>query len=505
MARLWALSIGYLALFSEAGLPSGWSADILVRTVPERKTEADRNVRAPQDVRCAPVHPTGIASSLPLRLHWALHGLTAAALGLAALVPSHLSGLDLLWPAVQPVLSSGALVILGLGALRRIRTVARCSSRLCLALLALTLTIGLLEGAGRLAAFDWSGSEAELRRVPPFYRLPTVPIGDGALRRPGPEVWTGQPIRFCLNALRLPSADYASERVITVRYDAQGFRNEPPLDRWRVAVAGDSFTELGQLPFAALFTTLSGRQLGVAVRNLGVSHTGPLTQIAYLEQFGLAPDTSDLVLVFAEANDLDDLGRELALQARDRRSTEQRASGPARQTSLLAVLCWCFLGPESPPGSKGPPIEGWFPSAAGWVPLSLASAPPSSDRVSPELRQALGQVFERYRALADRRHVRPWVAFMPCKERVLHGQVRFVAGTVPELAHWQPTDLPAWIGRLCDQAGLRFLDLTPALVAETRDRRMLLYEGLYDTHLNAAGSAVVARTLANALQTAGGF
>jgi hypothetical protein len=38
---------------SEAGFASGWSADILVRSVPELNTEANKNVRAPKHRRCA--------------------------------------------------------------------------------------------------------------------------------------------------------------------------------------------------------------------------------------------------------------------------------------------------------------------------------------------------------------------------------------------------------------------------------------------------------------------
>jgi hypothetical protein len=41
--------------FSEAGFASAWSADILVRSVPGLNTEADKNVRAPKNRRCA--HP----------------------------------------------------------------------------------------------------------------------------------------------------------------------------------------------------------------------------------------------------------------------------------------------------------------------------------------------------------------------------------------------------------------------------------------------------------------
>jgi hypothetical protein len=40
--------------FSEAGVAFAWSADILVRSVPGLKTEADKDVRAPRNRRCAP-------------------------------------------------------------------------------------------------------------------------------------------------------------------------------------------------------------------------------------------------------------------------------------------------------------------------------------------------------------------------------------------------------------------------------------------------------------------
>jgi hypothetical protein len=39
--------------FSEGGFPSGWSADIPVRSFALRDTEADKNVRAPKNVRGA--------------------------------------------------------------------------------------------------------------------------------------------------------------------------------------------------------------------------------------------------------------------------------------------------------------------------------------------------------------------------------------------------------------------------------------------------------------------
>jgi radical SAM enzyme (TIGR01210 family) len=51
--QLLVLGVGRISHFSEGGFPSGWSADILVRSLALRNTEADKNVRAPKNGRCA--------------------------------------------------------------------------------------------------------------------------------------------------------------------------------------------------------------------------------------------------------------------------------------------------------------------------------------------------------------------------------------------------------------------------------------------------------------------
>ena len=55
-----------------------------------------------------------------------------------------------------------------------------------------------------------------------------------------------------------------------------------------------------------------------------------------------------------------------------------------------------------------------------------------------------------------------------------------------------PTDLPGLISDLCNQYGIKFIDLTPALVAETWENMHLLYNPILDSHINAMGSEVVA-------------
>lgn len=104
-----------------------------------------------------------------------------------------------------------------------------------------------------------------------------------------------------------------------------------------------------------------------------------------------------------------------------------------------------------------------------------------------------------YDAFRRDRHLTAWLAYMPSKERVLHGHVRFADGASEQLRNWQPGDLAGVIAMLCGQRGINFIDLTPALVNETNSKGQLVYNGIYDTHLNAAGSQVVAKELARRL------
>ncbi len=126
----------------------------------------------------------------------------------------------------------------------------------------LTLTLG--EVAFRLAGYDFRRTAATLHQLAPFYRKPTVPTGTVYFRRPGPQTWTGRVIWSCLEYLHLHPNPYTNEAPITGVYDGNGFRNETGGTDWDLAVAGDSFTELGHLPCAHLFTSILADQTGLA-------------------------------------------------------------------------------------------------------------------------------------------------------------------------------------------------------------------------------------------------
>jgi lysophospholipase L1-like esterase len=396
------------------------------------------------------------------------------------------------------LLAAAVLLVLS-GFLTHRPATARLAAVVCLlvCLVLGVLTVG--EVAFRLAGYDFHRTEAKLRRLPPFFRKPMTPCGTGFFRRTGPEVWRGAAIRTLLRENRrgVSPECYLDELDITVRYDTLGFRDEAGLTNWDVAVAGDSFTELGHLPFDQLFTTRLAQRLGIHVRNLGVSFTGPLTQLGYLELFGLAPDTRDVAIVFFEGNDFEDLIREVGTRRRFLESGRWEPRERRRQTSLLRALCEAGRGhrePEPPPREP----DAFFPARTGEQPVTVSANPPAARSSTSETRAALDAFFAEYGALARTRHVRAWFVLMPCKERVWWGLLRFT-NTAPEwCADWTPPNVVGELAARCAGEGIAFVDLTPALAAVTRQNREMLFNGMHDTHLNARGAEIVAQALAQA-------
>lgn len=437
------------------------------------------------------------------RLHRTLHAIAGLTVVLAGLLPGYVLDLSALWLALRKPLIAAGLIIALLGWLTYRPRLARPAAGACAALVFLTLAIAAGEVLFRAIGYDFDRQQAALHRLPPFYRRPTVRTGDVFFRRPGPEVWTGRVINAAVEALHLQTDFYQDEQPLTVRYDAQGFRNDPPLDDWEIAVTGDSFTELGFLPQEQLFTSLLARKLHVRVRNLGVSHTGPLAQLHYLRAYGLAPSLQRVVIAFYEGNDLINLGSEYTRWQRFL-ATGRRPAGPLHpQTSLLRALAKALVGPGGPPSPPVPVMPDAFLHLGGrTIPVSFDDVPINRDEIAPETETALEGFFRHYAAFARQHNVQPWLLYLPCKLRVWRHRLEFGDQTRVDAADWRPTDLPAHIRRLAEDHDIHFLDVTPALTQETEDSQDLLFNPIVDTHLTAAGAAVVAKELARRMTQA---
>src|SRR5262249_9638203 len=245
-------------------------------------------------------------------------------------------------------------------------------------------------------------------------------------------------------------------------------------------------------------TTILGKILSMTVSNLGTSYTGPLTQLSYLRDYGIAPSTKYTVIVFFEGNDLDDLHEEYDALLRWKESDHRNYRGFKRQPSLLRALkdtLRTHLAKRNDIAKRNAYVTAYFKSPDGDIPVTLNNPPPGRDQLSEETMHRLNYFFSKYADFGRQRQITTYLAYMPCKSRVLHGQIEFTKEVSKQLSDWQPTDLPQVISELCDQYGIRFIDLTSALRKENKTH--LVYNSIYDTHLNSLGSLVVAQEMAH--------
>jgi hypothetical protein len=431
--------------------------------------------------------------------HFALHLAAGLLLVLAAFCVGARPELAIQWQSWQSPLFAAGVIIALLGAFYRRPRLAHATARGCVLICALLLSLATLEIALRWIRYDFRKEEARYRATPPFYRQPMISSGTVYFRRAGPEEWRGQVIRTQLERLNHDPQPYDDEPVVAVRYNEHGFRHEEPLADWEIAIAGDSFTELGHLPFNDLFTTQLQELTGQHVLNLGVSHTGPLTQLHYLEAYGAAPSLAEAFIMFFEGNDLEDLRREYAALAKFERGGPREHRQFRRQTSFLRALG--ELVHRSHVSFPPSPVrrDAVFDSHAGPTPVTIGHPPPALADLSDEQHAALHRFFAQFADFGRARKVRTWLAYVPCKQRVLHDWLDYSPHAQRAVREWAPNDLPQLLEDLCRQHQVRFIDLTPSLKDHVESTRSSPYNRLYDSHLNAAGSRCIAQALAAAL------
>jgi hypothetical protein len=433
--------------------------------------------------------------SIRLLLHFSAGGV----LVLVSFLADSIRGLPFEFGPGKWTIVVAGLVIILLGFIAQTGAVARFSETLCMVIVSVSIVPFFLEGVFRLIGFDFAREEEAWRKMPPYYRQPIVPFGEVFFRRPGPEQWTGQVLKTVVIESGISPNPYGDEPTVTVKYNQMGFRNEENFSDWEVAVAGDSFTELGDLTYDKLFTTILGKMLNIRVLNLGVSRTGPLTQLSYLQHLGVAPSTKHVVIVFYEGNDLSDLRDEYAALVQYHESGHREYRQFKTQTSMLKAL---FTVLQTLWSNKKPSnaVHAQFKSAHGDIPISIGGyTPPNKAQVPAETMQQLEYFFRKYADFAKSKGIKAWLAYMPRKLRVVYDRIEFTQGATESQKKWKPSDLPQAISEISDRYGIEFIDLTPALVEETNRTGELLYNSIFDIHLNSRGSLIVAKELARHL------
>ncbi|MDQ3817090.1 MAG: SGNH/GDSL hydrolase family protein [Acidobacteriota bacterium] len=365
-----------------------------------------------------------------------------------------------------------------------------------------SLLIGVLfvEVTCRLLGLDLEGRVASFKALPVFYRQPIEPVGEVFFRRPGPDAWRGNVLAVGFDKLAGGAHNpYLNEPEIMAAYDRDGFRNPEDLTDWDIVVVGDSFTELGFLPYDDLFTTRLGKLLGARVKNLGVSYTGTLTQTFYLKEYGISPSTRQSILVFFEGNDIDDIQAEATLLERFKATGERPYRNIEKQTSFIKFIYDIAksLYGKWRTRSAGKE-EAYYVSSGVEIPVTLSRPPPRRDELTSRQIELLDAALSRYAEAARSFGLTAWVVFMPCKQRALDCCLRFTANTDTLYVNWHPTDLPGLVEELATKNGLKFINVTPALVKAARDG-VLTFNPIWDTHLNRAGSRVVAEAIAGEL------
>jgi hypothetical protein len=146
-------------------------------------------------------------------------------------------------------------------------------------------------------------------------------------------------------------------------------------------------------------------------------------------------------------------------------------------------------------------VNAYFVWEGSETPLTLEFpriVPQNPSDLSASNREAVAEAIKGWGAAARALGLRPRLVYMPCKRRVLEGYLRWKP---PEAAIPMAPGMPEWIRDLAADAGIGFIDVTPALRAETAAGR-LTYNTVMDSHLNRHGSSTVGRVLAEALAPA---
>lgn len=373
-------------------------------------------------------------------------------------------------------------------------------NNLLLIFASILLTFGLVEIVFRSIEYDFSHQSKLFDSTPIYYRQPTVPAGSVFFRKDGPTVWHGNALLQGLKMMGGLDPAYDDNPIATIRYDHLGFRNPDSLHDWGIVVVGDSFVELGYLPYESLFTTLIGTALHTDVKNLGVSHTGLWSYNYFLEAYGKSRSTRLAIMVFFEGNDIRNTEDETQ-QLHDLETTGIRPYRvPERQTSFIRAIA-NLAGYKKKKGKEHKRLfrNAFYTAGGKHTPISVSYAVPTSSDLTEQQKKGLEKALLVWAKTANNLEMQPWLVYMPSKRRVLDGFLEFEDKAPEKVRNWQQGDLPDFIAKLCQKTGIEFIDVTPGLAEQTRNG-VLTYNPVWDTHLNKEGSMVVADIVSRAIR-----
>jgi lysophospholipase L1-like esterase len=328
--------------------------------------------------------------------------------------------------------------------------------------------------------------------------------------------------------------------------DAEGFRNPSARRQFDIAALGDSFTDAMTLDAEKSWPSQLERRLGVTVQNYGTAGFGPQQELLVLKDAVAAHRPARVVLAFFAGNDIFDAE---AFDVFERSGGRQRRAPPGWRvkevfsradtwyvvSALKAGTAWLrhaqpVAHAEAVQPSKGSSADeeasspefdrGMFAVPVNGRTLRWAFLPPYLNTLNfseGELRNRQGWRLTQTAILDMQRLTRGFggefiVMFIPFKSQVywplleramdpgaLKAALRFYLAD-----NGRDLDLAA-MGRnrlaqnrlmveFCDRAAIPFVDTTGALMARVEAGENVYFPD--ESHLNEAGHAIVAETLA---------
>jgi len=278
---------------------------------------------------------------------------------------------------------------------------------------------------------------------------------------------------------------------VDLHYDQYGFRNDRDLERADVVVIGDSFVEAALVTTQQSVTGQLAALLGRTVANRGQSAYGLRQELAVLERYGLPLSPGLVVWMLFGGNDLRDVRATDWARAHFEELQQPR---PLRKRLFLrnALLFlaervgWMdeFHGRER---ARARSASWLLPDGTKRVVYFGQPTPPWDEREWRVATSTLQKAQEETReAGADF-----LLVFIPRKFTVYRG---LLVDPGADVARWKDVKLGPALGSFARQAGIPFLDTTPALRAALRRGEEVYFPD--DVHWTAAGHRIAAEQIA---------
>jgi lysophospholipase L1-like esterase len=402
------------------------------------------------------------------------------------------------------------------------RTPRRTAVGLAAGALSLGLTLAVLEAGLRLSTYGSLWAPTHAYHLQLFDPHPTR----GWTLKPALDEW-----------LRTP------DFTVHFQTSSKGFRDvehthEKPPGAFRVVVLGDSFMEAGQVDLEQAFVKQLERRLdapGAEVINLGVSGYGTLQELLMLQEEGLRYDPDVVVVAFFPDNDLRNNHPELekrlgflpdrpfarfdaagALEVFRRDSKVEYMNLASQQRRLKnkqkaqtwwkrTVLYDKWEKAARAGSAADPSIPKYDPNI--WLGVYAERFDPAlgpGDATADELGRyweesfdLLGPLLAEMQRTAEAGSARLLVFTVPARPQVDTEYAALLDRRYPTLA-LDPPAVNARLVALAAEHGVELLDLLPAFQAAAADGAVL-HNVIADDHWNAAGHALAAERVAEAL------